>query len=162
MARPKENAEDRFWRRVYKTNRCWLWTGGKFRGGYGQFMLGDKNIKAHRYSFQLHVGGIPDGLFVCHNCDNPSCVNPDHLFLGTPKDNVADMIKKNRRVDTSGELNGQSKISMKIADEIRHKYSLNDSKFPGSRKKYSQQKIGKEYGLSQAAVGKIIRNEMWI
>jgi hypothetical protein len=96
---PQGPAEERFWRRVDKTGGCWNWTGGRGDHGYGSF-TGDGGvaISAHRYSFQLHNGPIPDGLVICHCCDNPACVKPEHLFLGTQRDNVHDMIQKGRRV----------------------------------------------------------------
>lgn len=77
---------------------CWEWLGGKDRHGYGQFRTEKKQHKtmAHRFSYEIHIGPIPDGMKVCHSCDNPSCVNPDHLWVGTQADNVRDMIAKGR------------------------------------------------------------------
>lgn len=123
-------------------------------------MVDRKNLKAHRFSYEYHVGKIPSGMLVCHTCDNPSCVNPKHLFIGTWKDNVQDMIKKGRRYDTAGENNGQSKITMKIALEIREKYSLNKS-FGHERKKYSTAKLGEMYGISQSVVYDIVKGNYW-
>ena len=91
----KVTIRDRFFAKVEKTESCWIWTGSQLRG-YGQFWLGGKLHIAHRVSWVLHVGPIPFGLHALHKCDNPSCVNPEHLFLGTAKTNVHDMMDKGR------------------------------------------------------------------
>jgi predicted XRE-type DNA-binding protein len=89
---------DRFLYYVKKNNGCWEWMGFKMPNGYGKFGLSKtgKKILAHRYSYKIHKGEIPDDLVVMHSCDNPGCVNPDHLSLGTIQDNTDDMIKKGR------------------------------------------------------------------
>lgn len=91
----------RFWRHVIKSadsNGCWTWDGAKHQPfGYGMFgTTRRKTVGAHRFSYEVHFGPIPEGLQVCHRCDNPPCVRPDHLFLGTQADNIHDMIRKGR------------------------------------------------------------------
>lgn len=99
---PRPSMEERFWRRVQKTDSCWTWVGSLDGHGYGQIRAsGPRDVtlmilRAHRYSYELHVGPIPEGLNVCHHCDNPRCVRPDHLFVGTARDNAIDMVRKGR------------------------------------------------------------------
>lgn len=88
--------EDRFWAKVDRGGECWLWTAGRDSSGYGSLRTGHTKVSAHRLSWQLHHGQIPPGQNVLHRCDNPRCVRPDHLFLGTQADNVADMVAKGR------------------------------------------------------------------
>lgn len=98
--------EERFWERVSKRpSGCWLWTGNRVGGGYGALSLAKQpHILAHRYSWELHRGPIPPDTKVLHTCDTPACVNPDHLWLGSQKDNVRDMITKGRRTTASSRL----------------------------------------------------------
>lgn len=93
-------AEIRFWIHVDKySSDCWLWTGAKSPNGYGRFRPGPKDVPMvgpHRFSYELHYGAIPDGLVVMHSCDNPACVKPSHLSVGTNKDNTHDAMRKGR------------------------------------------------------------------
>ena len=86
--------QERFWAKVEKSNSCWLWRANCNPEGYGQFWLNGKLEKAHRISWTFKHGAIPDRLLVLHKCDNPPCVNPEHLFLGTDRDNSRDRIRK--------------------------------------------------------------------
>lgn len=99
-------------------NGCWEWVGYFGSGGYGMMGYNGKNQRAHRVSYEAYKGSIPKGMVVRHTCDNPACINPDHLILGTQKDNVADREARNRRV-VNGEQIGTSKLTEKDVLEIR-------------------------------------------
>lgn len=89
-------AIERLLKKTDKTSGCWLWRGASVPRGYGVIYFNGRQTYTHRVSYELHVGPIPDGLFVLHRCDVPACVNPDHLFIGSAADNVADMMAKGR------------------------------------------------------------------
>jgi hypothetical protein len=91
------STEERFWRHVDKSSDCWVWTGYRHhRDGYGHFKLDRKPVRAHRMSYEFEHGKIPEGMNVCHRCDNPPCVRPDHLFLGDQSVNLKDAYEKGR------------------------------------------------------------------
>jgi len=143
------DTQDRFLKKVNKTDDCWIWLGAKkTRSGYGNFFYRKKVIHAHRASYLIFIGSIPDNLYVCHHCDNPSCVNPKHLFIGTQDDNMKDMIKKNRSGNTKGSKNGNSKLSEGDILEIRQseEYSF---------------VLAKKYSISPTQVCNIRKRKVW-
>lgn len=91
------STEERFFQKVSKTGSCWIWIGALNSKGYGSFAVGGKSMLSHRYSFLIHKGPIPDGAIICHTCDTPACVNPEHLWAGTYRDNSLDMFDKDRQ-----------------------------------------------------------------
>lgn len=93
---PTRTEKGRFWSKVQMGPSCWVWEGARNRGGYGTFRRGSVVIKAHRAAWEFCYGPIPEGLCVLHKCDNPPCVRPDHLFLGTVADNAQDRVAKGR------------------------------------------------------------------
>ena len=96
---PRVPDEVRFWRHVKKSDGCWEWTAGNNGHGYGwATRYRQLSVAAHRFSWEMHFGPIPPGLIVCHHCDNPPCVRPDHLFVGTYKDNMQDCVRKGRLI----------------------------------------------------------------
>jgi hypothetical protein len=119
MPKPSQSLAERFWSKVNKTPGCWEWTGRKDQHGRGNIKWNGTPTKAPRVAWMLTHGPIPDGGLVCHSCDNPSCVNTDHLFLGTHRANMDDMVAKGRQ--PQGVRNGQSKLSERDVIEIRRR-----------------------------------------
>lgn len=118
--RVKNRPED-IWKYVSKTEGCWLWTKAVSEQGYGKWVINRKTVVAHRYIWELTNGRIPDNLFVCHKCDVRSCVRPDHLFLGTHKDNMRDMREKGRAA--SGDANAARKYPERLCRGKAHHFS---------------------------------------
>jgi hypothetical protein len=111
----------RFWQKVKISDdiSCWEWTASKRHFGYGQINIRRYPFKAHRLSWIIHFGVIPNGFCVCHRCDNPGCVNPSHLFLGTQTDNMTDMNRKLRHGGPKGESHPSAKLTNAQVAEIR-------------------------------------------
>lgn len=126
---------------------CWIWTGN-VRKGYGYFKVKGKQVAAHRLSWTLHRGAIPNELWVLHHCDTPACVNPDHLFLGTVQDNVADCVRKNRLIPIQGENNPIHKLSESDVLKIRSD-------------KRSDTLIASQFGVSRRLIWAIKRRLHW-
>ena len=149
----------RFWIKVNKKgeDECWNWLGHKLPSGHGVFGIYKKRTYAHRFSWELHFGKIPKGLYVCHKCDNGSCVNPKHLFIGTQKENMQDMSKKGRGIHPEekrarGSKNGNSKLTEKEVKEIREKY------IPF---KITHKKLAQEYNVSEPTIKNILNRKVW-
>ena len=116
-------ALDRFMEKVMPVPEagCWIWVGATKPAGYGNFYMEGGHVNAHRASYEMHVGPVPDGAVVCHKCDTPSCVNPDHLFADSQCANLADMLRKGRHKPKrqAGELNGSAKLTFTDVAHIR-------------------------------------------
>jgi hypothetical protein len=137
-------------------NGCWEWNGSKTYG-YGKIIVGSrldgtrKTARVHRIAYQVFVGEIPQGKFVCHKCDNPSCVNPEHLFLGTRQDNVDDREQKNRNHHVIGEKNPKSKMTDAKVIEARELYSYG----------YTSRMLAEKYGMDHTTILDIVKGRSW-
>lgn len=138
---------ERFWKRVNKTQGCWIWTGGKDSAGYGQISVRRKKERTHRLAWLLTLGRIPKGMFVCHKCDNPSCVNPAHLFLGSNRDNMEDKIRKKRHV--FGERTPNSKLT------------VGDVRFIRSCKSMTHVEMAKIFGVCSQTIDSVVNHKNW-
>lgn len=146
------NRKIRFWKSVDKKgeNECWNWKSSKNKKGYGRIHLGMVGTTAHRFSYMINKGEIPEGMFVCHSCDNPGCVNPNHLFLGTNKDNMKDCMDKNRVA--WGERTKHSKLNNEQVLEIIDLYKTN---------RYTEKELGLMFGVSFSNIYQIIEGKTW-
>lgn len=141
---------DKFWSRVQKSDGCWLWTGALSGTGYGNLRIGGKYWRAHQVSWVLTYGEIPKGIFVLHKCDNPPCVRPDHLFLGTGLDNTRDASRKYRL--HPGERNWSAKLTEDQVKQIRSK-QING--------RIDVLKLALEFGCSPLTINDIITRRTW-
>lgn len=160
-----EKAQARFWKKVNKDGPivrpelgpCWLWTGRTSPKGYGQFNHLRRDVEAHRVSCRLAYGAIPDGMLACHHCDNPSCVNPAHLFIGTHKQNSGDMVRRSRcgaaELHARGEQNGLARLTESAVLELRA------MKAAGTIPNYCA--CGRRYGVSATTVRYAVLGRTW-
>lgn len=167
--RPPHNPRtlsERFWERVKKTEDCWLWSGLRYSNGYGHINASGHNganLLAHRVSWEIHNGPIPDGYHVCHKCDTPPCVNPEHLFLGTRSDNMRDMHAKGRGMHGAshwacqhperikrGERHQWAKLTAEQVKEIRRR-----------RPSESLAQLAADFGVTKQLISKIALGHTW-
>lgn len=154
---------ERFWPKVDKNGPtmphmqtpCWIWTGSRNRQGYGVIKVGNhydgwRGQKAHRVSWFIATGSWPT-LDMCHHCDNPSCVNPDHLFQGDASTNMKDAVRKGRIIVRYGEENPSHKLTASKVAEIRQRYGDGEK----------QTDLAKQYGVIQAHISRIVREKSW-
>lgn len=142
--------EQRFWERVNKRSDdgCWVWTGIIRRNGYG-YLAG---MRAHRLSYEIHHGPIPDGFYVLHHCDNRPCVNPDHLYVGTALDNSRDMDRRSRRA--VGSRNGYSKLTEWDVRDIREMWANDTCTL-------TMTEIARGYKVHQSTIGCVLNGTTW-
>ena len=136
---------------------CWNWQGGK-RRGYGRLTIGSRasgdrrTVSAHRYAFEVFKGPITEGLHVCHSCDNPSCINPDHLWQGTKQENTDDRERKGRNRPPKGEKNGAAKLTTEQVTEMRNLHSSGVGYY----------RLSKRFGVNKKTVISAIKKITWI
>lgn len=135
-------------RTVKQKNGCWEWQGTLTYDGYGRWGINKKKDGVHRSSYKIFKGEIPKGLFVCHTCDNRKCVNPDHLWLGTNKDNLDDMRRKGRQP----KLLGHRKLTIENVKEIRASYFGNFK---------TVKHFSKKFNVRNETISKIVHNKSW-
>lgn len=173
----RDQAESRFWSQVDKSPHpkgCWIWTGDRQpRSGYGRFFA-QKTHMAHRYSYEIAHAPIPRGLLACHKCDNPPCVNPDHIFLGTHQDNHDDMHAKGRGITghkftdgrSRGEKNPRAKLTTTQVAEIRAIYQGDGRKnkvggLRGRATTPTLKQLAAQYGVAFSVIHAIVTNQIW-
>jgi len=146
----QDSPETRFWEAVDVSGDCWEWRGSTRGHGYGALRVNGRTTSAHRFSYELAYGPIPDGLFVCHHCDNPPCVNPAHLFIGTCKDNTRDMLSKGRGNRPKGVRISRAKLT---EDDVRYIRRM--------RGEIGQKELAERFGVSQGNISSIQLKRIW-
>lgn len=144
---------DRFWARACPepNTGCWLWTGSTQNGGYGATFQNGRLRRAPRVAYALAHGPVPAGMFVCHHCDTPACINPDHLFLGSPKDNTADMYAKGRATSRPGESSPVALLTDAQVIALRQAAAL------GER----THSLATRFGIARRTVSGILKGDRW-
>lgn len=137
---------------IVSESGCWIWTGTDRGNGYGCIMVESTLTAAHRFSFELYKGPIPDGHVICHACDVPSCVNPAHLWSGTHKDNAIDKCVKGRANSPRGIDHHAAKITEEVVKEIRAKYNGTSGQLT---------KLAREYGVAAPHMHKLVNGKLW-
>jgi hypothetical protein len=155
---------ERFWEKVKvgSSARCWEWQAARDGCGYGK--LGDD--RAHRVSWRIHHGEIPDGMFVLHRCDNPCCVNPSHLYVGTKKDNAQDRERRGRSNHATGQRHGRYTHPHQTRGARNGRAKLTEQQVRELLDAYFKQGIRKaelarQYNLSKTSVGRIVSGKLW-
>lgn len=142
---------------VNRKSGCWEWTGTT-RDGYGRMTVGSRtdgtrrSVSAHRVAYELKNGEIPAGMEVCHKCDNPACINPEHLFAGTKRDNAADRDAKGRHFALNGEEHPASKLTKRIVRDARWERAYRGTSF---------QELARKYGVSKTTIRNAVIGETW-
>lgn len=142
---------ERFWIFVNKTDTCWMWIGSRNNNGYGKFKVGSHLISSHRFIFETINGPIPPGKIIRHSCDNPICVNPDHLLVGTCQDNINDKCARGRVSRLNGEQNPNAKLLKSDIPMIRKLY----------KDGLSQKEIGILFGVVKQSISHIMSQKTW-
>lgn len=140
---------------------CWLWIGSPLKGGYGQLKIDKRVVQAHRLSWQIHYGEIPHGILICHKCDTPACVNPQHLFSGTPAENTRDAANKGRMA--KGDASGARKYPERLArgESVAISKLTSQTALAIFHATESYDKLAVKYGVTKSAIAAIKWGKTW-